>query len=472
MAEDIREIALETLLAFEREEQYSSRLIKDVLDKYNYLAPRDKGFIKRVTEGTLERRQELDYYLDHFSSHPVKKMKPLIRCLLRMSVYQLLFMDSVPDSAVCNEACKLAAKHGFGSLRGFVNGVLRNLCRNKHCLPLPDEEEEPLQYLAVKYSMPEWLVRRFLEEYGRKITKTMLEGLMEIHPVSLRFCSGTDPEERDEISRKIRERGAVLRESPYLSAGRFLERGENISELPGFQEGKWTVQDISSALAVELAGIRKTDFVMDVCGAPGGKSIFAAEKADKVLSRDVSEEKTGLIRDNISRMGAENIEVQTWDAACFDESYEAKADVVLADVPCSGLGVMGKKRDIKYRITPESMESLYTLQREIVRVCSRYVKPGGTLLYSTCTVSLAENEEMVRFLTGELGFVPLPFEEELPPLLLEQKRETEALREREGKDFKLTVEERRACIQLFPGFMEADGFFIARLKKAKGEKIF
>ena len=117
MAEDIREIALETLLALEREEQYSSRLIKDVLDKYNYLAPRDKGFIKRVTEGTLERRQELDYYLDHFSSHPVKKMKPLIRCLLRMSVYQLLFMDSVPDSAVCNEACKLAAKHGFGSLR-------------------------------------------------------------------------------------------------------------------------------------------------------------------------------------------------------------------------------------------------------------------------------------------------------------------------------------------------------------------
>ena len=133
-------------------------------------------------------------------------------------------------------------------------------------------------------------------------------------------------------------------------------------------------------------------------------------------------------------MGAENIEVQTWDAACFDESYEAKADVVLADVPCSGLGVMGKKRDIKYRVTPESMESLCTLQREIVRVCSRYVKPGGTLLYSTCTVNLAENEEMVRFLTGELGFVPLPFEEELPPLLLEQKRETEALRNREGKD--------------------------------------
>lgn len=465
MAEDIREITLETLLALERGEGYSSRLIRDVLDKYNYLAPRDRGFIKRVTEGTLERRQELDYYLDHFSSHPVKKMKPLIRCLLRMSVYQLLFMDSVPDSAVCNEACKIAARHGFGSLRGFVNGILRNLSRNKDCLPLPDEGKEPLQYLAVKYSMPEWLVRHFLAEYGREITQTMLAELMEIHPVSLRFCSGLDRREQEELSQRIREKGAALRESPYLPSVRLLEHGENISELPGFEEGKWTVQDVSSALAVELAGIRSTDFVLDVCAAPGGKSILAAEKAGKVLSRDVSEEKADLIRENISRMGVKNIEVQTWDAVCFDGDCEAGADVVLLDVPCSGLGVMGKKRDIKYRITPEGIESLCTLQREIVRVCSRYVRPGGILLYSTCTVNPAENEEMVRFLTGELGFTPLPFEAELPPLLYEQKQETEALRNREGKEIQLTAEERRACIQLFPGYMEADGFFIARFKR-------
>lgn len=465
MAEDVREITLETLLALEREERFSSRLMKDVLDKYNYLPARDKGFIKRVTEGTLERRQELDYYLDHFSSHPVKKMKPLVRNLLRMSVYQLLFMDSVPDSAVCNEACKLAARHGFGSLRGFVNGILRNLSRNKDNLPLPEEAKEPLSYLAVKYSMPEWLVRRFLEEYGQEITKTMLEGLMRIQPVSLRFCSGLDGREQEKIVQGLKEKGVSLRKSSYLPSVRLMEHSENIGELPGFQEGKWTVQDVSSALAVELAGIKGTDFVMDVCAAPGGKSILAAEKAGRVLSRDVSEEKTALIRENISRMGAKNIETEVWDAVCFDEACEAKADVVLLDVPCSGLGVMGKKRDIKYRVTPEGMEALSALQREIVRVCSRYVKPGGTLLYSTCTVSIAENEEMVRFLTGELGFAPLPFEAELPGLLYKQKQETEALRCREGKEPKLTDEERRACIQFFPGFMEADGFFIARFKR-------
>lgn len=460
-----REIPLEILLTLEKEKQYSNRLLKAVLDKYDYLDTRDKAFIKRVTEGTLERQQELDYYLDHFSSLPVKKMKPFIRCLLRMSVYQILYMESVPDSAVCNEACKLAAKRSFGSLRGFVNGILRNISRNKGSLPLPDENSELLKYLSVRYSMPEWLVQFWLEEYGREITETMLAALLEIHPVSLRFSSELSREETEKLSGEMAEKGAVLQESPYLSRVRLLEHGDNISELPGFAEGKWTVQDVSSVLAVELAGIRETDFVMDVCAAPGGKSILAAEKAAKVLSRDVSEEKTDLIRENITRMRVRNLEVQTWDAACFDGAYEGKADVVLLDVPCSGLGVMGKKRDIKHRVSREGMESLRLLQREIAGVCSRYLKPGGTLLYSTCTINPEENEEAVRFLTGELGLQPLSLEEGLPELLLKQKRETEALRDREGRNHGLTAEERRACIQFLPGYMEADGFFIARFQR-------
>lgn len=467
--ESPRELCLELLLSLEREKQYSSRLIKGALDKYDYLDPRDKAFIKRVTEGTLERQQELDHYLDAFSSLPVKKMKPFIRCLLRMSLYQLLYMETVPDSAVCNEACRLAAKRGFGSLRGFVNGVLRNLSRNKDRLPLPDEDREPLKYLSVKYSMPEWLVEFWIGEYGREITTAMLKGLLELHPVSLHFSGRLSAGEREALSGRLEERGLILRESPYLSCVCLLERGDNISGLPGFAEGKWTVQDVSSALAVELAGIGEQDFVMDICAAPGGKSIFAAEKAARVLSRDVSLEKTDLIRENVERMGAENIEIQVWNGTQFDERYEGKADVVLLDAPCSGLGVMGRKRDIKHRASREGMESLSALQRELARVCVRYVKPGGTLLYSTCTVNPEENEEMVRFLTGELGLEPLSLEEGLPELLLVQKRETEALRAREGKNHGLTAEEQRACIQLLPGYMEADGFFIARFKKPVGD---
>ncbi len=465
MAENTREIILDTLLSIEKGEQYSNQLIRAVLDKYNYLDARDKAFIKRVTEGTIERQIELDYYLDHFSTVPVWKMKPLVRTLLRMSVYQLLYMDAVPDSAVCNEACKLAVKRRFGNLRGFVNGVLRNLSRSREQLPMPDEKTEPVRYLSVKYSMPEWLIGFWLEEYGRKITATMLEEIMAVHPVSVRFSTRLSEKERELLKGQLAQAGAEIREGAYLPYLCRLEHVDNISALPGFAEGQWTVQDVSSALAVELAGIQKTDFVLDACAAPGGKSILVAEKAKKVLSRDVSAEKTERIRENVLRMRMDNIEIQEWDARCFDPEKEGKADVVLLDVPCSGLGVMGKKRDIKYHITREGMESLHALQREIVAVCSRYVKPGGRLLYSTCTVNPAENEAMVRYIAEELGFAPVSVEEELPEALKAQKRETAGLRDAEGKKDGLNAEERSACIQFLPGYMAADGFFIAKFRR-------
>lgn len=465
MADDVREIVLDILMAIEKEEWYSHRLITAALDKYDYLDTRDKAFVKRTSEGTIERRLELDYYLDHFSSLPTGKMKPFIRCLLRMSVYQLLYMDSVPDSAVCNEACKLAARRHFGSLRGFVNGILRNISRNKDKLPLPDADRSPLQYLSVKYSVPEWLVQGWQNAYGHEITATMLEGMMEVHPISLRFSTRLDPEEQARLVKEIEGTGAVLRKSAYLPYVMLLEHGDNLNGLPGFAEGKWTVQDVSSALAVELAGIKDSDFVMDVCAAPGGKSILAAEKAERVLSRDISEDKAELLRETKARMQIENMEIQIWDAVRLDETYAEKADVVLLDVPCSGLGVMGKKRDIKYRVTAQGMQSLAALQREIAGVCSRYVKPGGTLVYSTCTVNPAENEEMVRFLTGELGMTPVSLEESLPEGLLVQKKETEARRYREGRAGCLSAEERRACIQFLPGYMQADGFFVAKMRR-------
>jgi len=206
MVENTREIILDTLLALEREETFSHKLMKAVLDKYNYLDGRDKAFIKRVTEATIDRQLELDYYLNYYSTVTVRKMKPLIRCLLRMSAYQLLYMDSVPDSAVCNEACKLAAKRKFHNLKGFVNGVLRNIAKNKNNLPLPDEGNVA-EYLSVRYSMPEWLVECFLEEYGKEITATLLEGMLQIHPVSIRFRENLDESERVKLLSDIRATG-------------------------------------------------------------------------------------------------------------------------------------------------------------------------------------------------------------------------------------------------------------------------
>ena len=475
MADNVREIVLDTLLALEKDKEYSHRLIRAVLDKHNYLDSRDKAFIKCLTEGTIERRIELDYYLDQVSRLPVRKMKTLIRCLLRMSAYQLIYMDAVPDSAVCNEAVKLAGKRGFRNLKGFVNGVLRTLSRQKDMLSLPDREMEPVRFLSVKYSVPVWIVELWISGYGREITERMLEGLMQIHPVSLRFPAESSEREREDRTDRLRQAGAELKGNPYLPYICSMEYADSISTLPGYAEGAFTVQDVSSALAVEAAHIRDTDFVMDICAAPGGKSILAAEKACQVLARDVSIEKTDVIKENISRLGKQNIEVQVFDATDFDGKYEEKADVVLMDVPCSGLGVMGKKRDIKYHVTPERLGSLAELQRRIVEKSWRYVKPGGILIYSTCTIHSGENEAMVNYICRELPFEPVSLENALPRTLWERKQMLEARirREAEAQEERmlLTEQEQASCIQLLPGYMESDGFFFAKFRRKEKQPL-
>lgn len=455
MAENTREIVLDTLLELEKSDVFSHRLIKAVLDKYNYLGSQEKGFIKRVTEGTIERQIELDYYLNYFSSVPVRKMKPLIRDLLRMSTYQLLYMDAVPDSAICNEACKLAQKRKFHNLKGFVNGILRNIAKNKESLPMPDKNKEPQKYYSVRYSMPEWLVEFWLKEYGEEITARLLEGLLAIHPVSLRFRSFLSAQEREELCKRLMDAGVELQQSAYLPYLYTAKRLENVAELPGFAEGDFTIQDVSSVLAVEAAGITKEQLVMDICAAPGGKTILASELAQKVISRDVSESKVEIIEANLERLQATNVITQVQDATQFDEHSVEQADVLIMDVPCSGLGIIGKKRDIKYHASRESLESIVDLQKEIVRNSWQYVKPGGILLYSTCTINPAENEQMVEWIQQEFPFEADSLEGHIPAKLMEQKRCVDKLRGREDNH----------TVQLVPGYMESDGFFFARLRR-------
>jgi 16S rRNA (cytosine967-C5)-methyltransferase len=466
--ENSREIVLDILLTLEKEGGFEGKLIKAVLDKYNYLDQRDKAFIKRLTEGTIERRIELDYYIDSYSNTPVSKMKPLIRCIMRMSAYQIIYMDSVPDSAACNEACKLVQKRKFVSLKGFVNAVLRNISRGKDNLPLPDAEKEPEKYLSVKYSMPEWIVEMWLSEYGEVVTEKLLKGLLDIHPVSLRFDTGLSDEDREDIVDGIRKCGVDIIQNPYLKYVYTAENVENIGSLPGFSEGKFTVQDVSSALSVEAAGIGPSDFVMDICAAPGGKTLLASKKAGKVLASDVSDEKIALISENLDRMNCENVMLRVHDAAVTDENYVEKADVVIMDVPCSGLGILGKKRDIKYNVSKESIKSLNELQKKIVKSSWQYVKPGGTLIYSTCTIDRIENEDMAAWIMDNFPFDPVPFEEYIPERL---KRDIESakafipvtLNIRPDDEKRVILE--RCCVQMLPGYVEADGFFFVKMRR-------
>lgn len=461
MAENSREIVLDILLSLEREEQFANKLIKAVLDKYDYLSMQEKSFIKRVAEGTIERQLELDYYLDTFSTVPVRKMKPLIRCLMRMSVYQLLYMDGTPDSAVCNEACKLAGKRKFVNLKGFVNGVLRKIAGQKDSLPLPDKKTQRTLYLSIRYSTPLWLVEMWGSEYGYEVTERLLEGLLDVQPVTLRFSTALSEEELERAVKAIENCGVCLKRSGYLPYVYTAAHLEGVQGLPGFEEGLFTVQDVSSVLSVEAAGITKKDFVVDVCAAPGGKTVLAAEKADKVLSRDVSEHKCDLIEENIARMQAGNVVVQVFDATVADEGLKEQADVLIMDVPCSGLGVIGKKQDIKYHADEEGLKSLSALQKQIVENCWQYVKPGGTLLYSTCTINSEENEKMVRWILDNLPFEPGKLTDYIPKKLWEEKEEVKRLTKGNARK---TDEQVDSCsIQLLPGFMASDGFFFARL---------
>ncbi len=453
MAENTREIIVDTLLEIERGGTYSHKLIKAVLDKYNYLEPQEKSFIKRITEGSIERKIELDYIINQKSSVKVNKMKPFMRCLLRMSVYQIIYMDSIPDSAVCNEAVKLAGKRKFQNLKGFVNGVLRNISRDKDQIKYPDSTTEPILYLSVKYSMPEWLVQLWLDEYGYEIVVKLLEGLLKIYPVSIRFRLSLDKKVEQEYIAQMEKSGVQVIQSPYLPYAYTLTNVEGVASLPGYEEGDFTVQDVSSMLAVEAAGIGPSDVVMDICAAPGGKSILASEKASQVISRDVSDAKVEIIEENITRMKITNIDTQVWDGTVYDESKKETADVLLMDVPCSGLGVIGKKRDIKYNASQEGFESIVALQKEIVNNSWQYVKPGGILLYSTCTIRKEENEDMCRWICEEFPFEPDSLEPFIPEAVWEQTRNIKAKKEQQG------------CLQLLPGVTNSDGFFIARLRR-------
>ncbi len=445
---NIREIALDALLAIEKELDFSNRILKASLDKHDFLERNEKAFIKRLVEGSLERRIYLDYVLNTYSNTKVNKMKPLIRVLLRMSVYQILFMDQVPDSAACNEAVKLAGKRKFVNLKGFVNGVLRKICKSKENLPMPSEENM-VQYLSVVFSMPEWIVEHFLFELGEEKTKNLLWQLQEVSPVSIRFQSKCEEAEMLELLEQMKDKGIEVEANPYVKKAYFLHKLDGMQQVPGFVEGKITVQDSSSMLAVLCAGISKGQKVLDVCAAPGGKTLYAAElvgQQGQVIARDLTEHKIQMLEDNLQRMNLTQVQTQIHDATVLDPSLVETADVILADLPCSGLGIMGKKRDIKYHITKEACEELVQLQKAILETVVNYAKPGAVLLFSTCTINQSENQENRNFILEHLGLEAESLDDYLPD---ELKSETTS----------------KGYLQLIPGIHNTDGFFISRFRK-------
>ena len=434
-----RELILGILMEVTKEGSYSHLVIRSVLDKYQYLEKKERAFITRVSEGTIQYMVELDYIINQFSKVKVNKMKPVIRNILRMSVYQLKYMDSVPDSAVCNEAVKLAIHHHFQGLKGFVNGVLRTIARNKEDLDLSSP------YL--RYSLPQWMYSMWEKDWGKENAEKIAESFLKERPVWVR-CN-FNLASKEEIFASLKDQQVNVEECPYGDSMLYLSGYDHLEALEAFRNGWIQVQDLSSSLVGMAAAPKEGSQVLDVCGAPGGKSLHIADLlkgSGHVTVRDLSDYKVQMIEDNIDRSGFSNISAEIWDALELDEELVETMDLVVADLPCSGLGILGKKPDIKNRVKPEDLDSLAELQREILSVVWQYVKPGGTLVYSTCTIDKKENEENVAWFQEHFPFEPVNIEGRLG-----EKLKAETMKQ--------------GYFQILPGVYPCDGFFLSVMKR-------
>ena len=435
----MREYAFDIIKGTLEEEGHSDTLFRDVLKKNSELTSTQKKYLKRVAYGTIERQIELDARISQFSKISVMQMDSDVRTVLRLAVYEIFHMEQVPDSAACNEAVNVIRKKKKEKYAGFVNGVLRNLIRNKDSIELKGD------WIAV--CLPKPLMVHLTEQYGKKTAKKIGNAFLE-RSGTVTLHIQTDRISVEEYEKLLHEHKVVFTPGYYMKDALILTGVNDVSTLPGYQEGFFFVQDESSMLPAMCAGIKPGDTIVDICSAPGGKALHALQmlQGEGFLSaRDISEKKVHKIRENINRMNYKNVECKVWDATKDDVAWKEKADVILADVPCSGIGIIGRKPEIKYRAMDE-IESLVPIQREICKRAVTMLKPGVTFIYSTCTISKKENEENVHWLIENLGLKPDCLDKYLPETLHN----------------KMTAE---GMLQMLPGVQKSDGFFVARLIK-------
>ena len=416
MEVNLRAVVLDILEEIESNNEFSHIIINNALLKYQYLDKSKRSFINKLSLGIIESQIELDYIINKYSKTPVKKMKPVIRRIV--SVYQIIYMDNVPDSAACNEAVKLAVKRGFAGLKGFVNGVLRNISRNKDNIEYPDYNKSPYEYLSVKYSMPMWIIELWSGQMSIDTVKSVLEGMKCEKKTYIR-CN-TKKTDIAGLTAALEAEGVTVTNEGIdkrIDYALKISGYDYLGGLRSFRDGLFFVQDISSMLASQGGFIKRDAYVIDVCAAPGGKSINAALMADigHVSSRDISGRKVSLIKENAERLGIDNITYKVWDAVKKDEESVEKADVLICDLPCSGLGIIGRKPDIKYNVTYEKIKELALLQRKILSTVWEYVKKDGILIYSTCTVTPEENAENTEWLVNNYPFELIGKPEQIMP---------------------------------------------------------
>lgn len=397
-----RQIAFQALLKTEKDGAFSNLALDAVLSK-SQLDTRDKSFVSNLFYGVIERQLTIDYNLSLYLTKPLKKLKPEALTIMRMGAYQILFMDKVPDSAAVNESIKLTKKNGASYASGLINAVLRKVSAKGLVLP---ENESSDEYLSIKYSCPLWLTRKWTAEYGKEDTEKLLEASLGSADTCIRV--NTVKINADELIAKLAEDGICAEKTYNENTLKISLRGNDIEKLNAFKQGLFHVQDMASQLCARALDASENETVFDLCSAPGGKAYTVCEMMGdkgKVLCFDIYENRVSLILKGAERLGLRSIEGSVGDASVYNENL-GFADKVLCDVPCSGLGIIRRKPEIKYK-NEQELACLPEIQYSIICNASRYVKAGGRMVYSTCTLSKAENEDICRkFLETHSSFRP------------------------------------------------------------------
>lgn len=443
---NVRELILDIVHRIEKDGGYSHLLINHYINTYK-LSDKDIRLLTNVVYGTIQHRITLDFYLKPFLRKN-QKIDDWVASLLRLSVYQMAFLDRIPNHAIIYEAVEIAKGRGHRGIASFVNGVLRNIQRNG--LPNLEDIKESFKRLSVETSHPKWLLKRWSEQYGDQIARNIAKANIQQKQLSVRVNKMKTS--REEMLEKLKKYDVIGKPSPFSNQGIIIEKG-NLLDTPFIKEGFVTIQDQSSMLVTELLNLEDNMIVLDACSAPGGKTTHIGEKLNntgKVFAFDLHKSKTKLVKENAKRLELTNILVDQSDARSLKERFQKETfDRILLDVPCSGFGVLRSKPDIKYHKDQQDIQRLSRIQLEILKEVAPLLKKDGVLVYSTCTITKEENEHTIKsFLKEMLNFkIDEYFFSDLP----------EFLKNSEGIS--------SYGVQIFPQTYNTDGFFISRIVK-------
>lgn len=441
-----REAALKILMEINEKGAYSNI----ALNKYfstEELRDIDRSFITQMVYGTVKWKLTLDRVIAAYSNIKMEKLSPWILNILRLGAYQILYMTKVPPSAACNESVNLARRYGHKASAGFVNAVLRNIARKGVSIATPSKEEDLTGYLSVSYSYPKWLVEKYIKLFGTDFTQSLLEAGNGTPELTVR--ANTLKLTPEELVEMLKKEGCDAAAGQYVREAVVLKSSVNVAELQAYQNGLFQVQDESSMLPATVLAPEPGEMVLDACSAPGGKATHIAQlmgNSGTIIAGDVHEHKLRLIDDAAERLGIQIIKSELNDASVPNPKHVKAFDRVLLDAPCTGLGIVRRKPDIKWARQTRDIEGITQLQGKLLQCVSVAVKPGGVLVYSTCTILPEENEEIIRmFLQNNTDFIADDIKPFLPTALAEHAR--------------------GCSLQLYPNRDGIDGFFMARIKR-------